>query len=206
MQLATPRHAAARVYRALAVAYHQPAEAIRVAKNLTDLRESLSAAGAADLAPLVAQMAGSVAAAPDKQDLTVEYCRLFYGPGKLVAPPYESVYLGGGVLMGEPTLGVLRRYEEAGVQVWEGFRDCPDHIAAELEYLFFTAREAANFAALGRADTAQLWVQRHRAFLSEHLAAWVKPFAVKVLEGSQNVYYRALVELTLGWVERENGQ
>lgn len=203
MLLTAPRHATARVFRALAVAYHQPTQEIYQPQYLEYLREALTEAGAAELLPLVEQMAGGLAATPDLTDLTVAYCKLFFGPVKLVAPPYESVYLGGGVVMGEPALAVLRRYEEARVQLWEGFRECPDHIATELEFLYFTAGEAANFAALRRDATAVVWTARYRTFLQEHLCRWAGAFARKVEDGTENQFYVGLARLTAAWVERE---
>lgn len=193
----------ARVYRALARAFHQPAADLYHPAFLETLRRSLDAAGASGLLPLVEEMAEGLRDLPDLTDLTVEYCRLFYGPGKVAAPPYESVYLGGGLLMGEPAIQVLRCYEEAGVRIGDGFRDMPDHIGAELEYLCLAARETGNFAALRRHGTVGLWAARYRSFLTEHLAPWVRPFATKVHEGSDSRFYRALVTLTTRWVERE---
>lgn len=71
-----------------------------------------------------------------EQDLMIEYARLFVGPYSLIAPPYGSYYLDGGIVMGETTVAVKQIYELAGVMLNENFKDLPDHIITELEFLY----------------------------------------------------------------------
>lgn len=201
MRMTFPRRVDARVLRALAVAYHMPTPQLCSAEFLCELGDALTAAGVPGLLQHVDAMGEGLQETPEPTALTVEYCKLFYGPGKVAAPPYESVYLGGGVTMGEPAIAVVRKYQEAGVQVWEGFRNCPDHIAAELEFLYFAAGEAANFRALGREETARIWAERYNAFLREHLSRWVARFCRKIEEGTEQKFYLGLARLTAAVVE-----
>ncbi|GAH03838.1 unnamed protein product, partial [marine sediment metagenome] len=69
--------------------------------------------------------------------LKVDYARLFVGPYSLLAPPYGSVYLEGERrIMGDSTLNVLAMYRETGLDIAQDFNDAPDHIAAELEFMY----------------------------------------------------------------------
>ncbi|MDP3016975.1 MAG: molecular chaperone TorD family protein [Deltaproteobacteria bacterium] len=72
------------------------------------------------------------------EDLAVEYARLFVGPYELKAPPYGSVYLGGARrVMGNSTMGVIKLYEETGLVMDKDFKELPDHIAVELEFMYY---------------------------------------------------------------------
>jgi TorA maturation chaperone TorD len=85
---------------------------------------------------------------------------------------------------------------EGGFDIAEDFRELPDHIAAELEFLYLLlwkeneARRDGDGAAL--AATTAL----RRRFLGGHLGSWAGRFAAAVREGAQTAYYRELAELT----------
>ncbi|MFZ5815994.1 MAG: TorD/DmsD family molecular chaperone [Bacillota bacterium] len=194
--------ASARIYQRLALIFHQPGAKLYDPTFLAGLREDLAAAGAERLLHLVDEMAEGLRQTPDLTELTVAYCKLFYGPQKMLAAPYESIYLGGGVLMGESTRLVSRRYQEARVQLWEGFKNMPDHVAAELEFLYYTQMRADFAAASGLQRAARLWDRRHREFLTNHLSRWVRRLAEKVIEGSPSRFYSAAARLLAGWVIR----
>ncbi|MFZ5826261.1 MAG: TorD/DmsD family molecular chaperone, partial [Bacillota bacterium] len=140
----------ARIYQRLALLFHQPDATLYDPAFLAGLRDDLAAVGAERLLHLVDEMAEGLRHTPDLTELTVAYCKLFYGPQKMLAAPYESIYLGGGVLMGESARLVSRRYQEARVQVWEGFKNMPDHVAAELEFLYYTQMRADFAVRSGR--------------------------------------------------------
>ncbi|HDH01197.1 MAG TPA: molecular chaperone TorD, partial [Nitrospirae bacterium] len=80
-----------------------------------------------------------------EEDLCVEYAKLFVGPFELLAPPYGSVYLDdGGRVMGDSTMRVIEAYQKEGLSGNDDFKDLPDHIAVEMEfmsYLIYKERE-----------------------------------------------------------------
>jgi len=72
------------------------------------------------------------------QPLQVEYARLFVGPFHVEAPPYGSVYLEtNGRLMGESTIAVKKFYQKYGLELDQDFSELPDHISAELEFVYY---------------------------------------------------------------------
>ena len=74
----------------------------------------------------------------DLEPLKVDFSKLFVGPYTLSAAPYGSVYLEAErKMMGDSTLDVKNRYREAGLDTAKTFKDAPDHIAAELEFMYY---------------------------------------------------------------------
>jgi TorA maturation chaperone TorD len=151
-----------------------------------------------------ARRLASAFAADDLQTLLIDYTRLFLAPEGPLAQPYGSVWLGGAQpLMQDSTLDVLALYEEAGFEVAEDFRDLPDHIAAELEFLYaLVFREAAarRQGDAGQADAARAL---RRRLIAEHLGRSTPPFAAAMRAGAQTAFYRELADLTARFIERE---
>ena len=76
----------------------------------------------------------------DEEELLVEYARLLVGPNELPAPPYGSVYLEEGrKVMGESTARVMEFYKAEGLSMNEQFQNLPDHITAEMEFMYYLA-------------------------------------------------------------------
>ena len=207
MQPSDPNDGAARadVARLLAACYYEPGPEFAEERVFEALRDA-----AAGIDPELAASAGRLGAAfaaERPEDLLVDYARLFLGPVDTRAKPYGSVWLDDdGPLMGDSTMAVLQHYEEGGFEVDEGFRDLPDHVAVELEYLYVLLfREAEAWA---RNDPATLrGASKLRArFLAEHLGAWIAPFATAVREGAECAFYRELATLTERFVTLESAR
>jgi TorA maturation chaperone TorD len=68
-------------------------------------------------------------------ELSLEYTRLFVGPGKHVSP-YESVHASdSGSLRDEAASTVQRIVESAGIEFQADYHGMPDHIRVELEFM-----------------------------------------------------------------------
>ncbi len=125
-----------------------------------------------------------------------EYHRLFLGPMRPVAPPFESVYRDG-VAFGPSTADFLEELRREGLETVDTFRLPPDHVAVELEYLahmLLRAREARAGAypeeSVARLDHAQ-------AFVDRHLAQWLPRFLGRLEAAAPESPYTALVRLAL---------
>ncbi|MFN3477256.1 MAG: molecular chaperone [Candidatus Methylomirabilales bacterium] len=132
-------------------------------------------------------------------DLRLEYTRLFIGPYGLPVPPYESVYRERTV-MGASTLDVLRRYEEAGFIFSPSFKELPDHVAVELEFLALLSSEEAE--AWERGDTAKAFhlLRLEEAFLRDHLGEWIGGFSDRLVSSTEGPFYQAMAELLQAYV------
>jgi TorA maturation chaperone TorD len=136
--------------------------------------------------------------------LLVDYTRLFLGPVQTLAQPYGSVWLGGDKgLMQASTMAVLALYAEGGFEVDEAFRDLPDHVAAELEFLYLLLFREAQARHGGDAGALAAVADLRRRFLDAHLGAWIGAFAAAVRTGARTDFYRELAGLTERFVAGE---
>ena len=153
--------------------------------------------------PFVVEMKAELESTTSFEPLEVDYARLFVGPYHLLAPPYGSVYLDGArQVMGDSTLDVIKNYREAGIDVNEEFTEPPDHIAAELEFIYFLIMKALESVADSDFRGAVKLSGRQRFFLERHLAAWVDEFTFNVEENADTRFYKNLARVTklfVGW-------
>ncbi len=164
-------------------------------------------AAAQTLDPGLAQqvrLLGAAFVAEDRQELLVDYTRLFLGPTQALAQPYESVWMTGErALMQDSTMALLELYEQGGFEIADDFRDLPDHIAAELEFLYLLIFRENEARRSGNVDALAVTVALRKRFLAEHLGRWVAPFTAATREGAQSEFYRQLAALTERLVGRE---
>ena len=131
--------------------------------------------------------------------LNVDYAKLFVGPFNLLAPPYGSVYLEGkSQVMGNSTIDVKKRYAEEGLDI--GLKEAPDHIAIELEFLYFLVFQ--EIAAFNDNDfnNMNLYQSKQKSFLETHLGVWVTDFTNNIAENTETVFYKNLARLTDSFV------
>ena len=131
------------------------------------------------------------------ESIRVDFAKLFVGPYKLLAAPYGSVYLDGQrKMMGDSTQDVRSRYREAGLDTAKNFKDAPDHISAELEFMYFLIFKEIEAFADSDTETAMRFIQKQKSFLEDHLMAWVPTFAASIIENAQNPFYPNLAKAT----------
>ena len=131
------------------------------------------------------------------RDVLLAYTRLFLGPGRPVAHPYESVHVEGH-LLGEAAAQVVRCYAEAGLEVSAADRELPDHVSLELAFM-------AHLAAQEKADPDQetVWRDRQRRFLHEHLVRWLPQFCEKIECSEAHPYYSEAAQAAKELVEED---
>ncbi|MDH5535838.1 MAG: molecular chaperone TorD family protein [Betaproteobacteria bacterium] len=188
--------------RFLAACYYEPGSEFAEER----LFDSMSGA-ASRISPELAAGARSLAeafGAERLEHLLVDYTRLFLGPTEILAKPYGSVWLDGEkTLMQDSTMAVVSLYEQAGFEMDESFRELPDHIAAELEFLYLLTYRENEAHRNGEADALQAATGLKRRFLNQHLGRWIGPFSAAVVAGAQSGFYRQLAELTERFVRME---
>ena len=135
-------------------------------------------------------------------DLKADYAKLFSGPYTLLAPPYGSVYLDGErKVMGDSTVEVRSVYRRAGVDISNDFHDAPDHIAAELEFIYFLIFKEVE--ALGESDVGRAidFLNQQKTFMTDHLCAWVPLFTERLEEVAETEFYKNLARATKAFLE-----
>lgn len=158
------------------------------------------AAAAARIDPALAERArrlrDAFAAAP-LESLLVDYTRLFLGPVDARARPYGSVWLEtDGGLMKDSTAAVMALYAEGKFEISADFRDLPDHVAAELEFLYLQLFRCAQATLAGDKAALASAMRLRRRLLDEHLGMWAGPFAAAIEAGAETDYYRELAGIT----------
>ena len=193
------QHPATEALRVLADCYHQPDEKLagRI-EGLETLVESLGETSATMARNLLSELNEK-----DMDLLLVDYAKLFVGPFELTAPPFGSVYLEDGhKLMGESTMDVKQIYRLGGLEMSDDFSNPPDHIAAELEFLYFLHVREAGLRETD-SETADLVQELRKEFLSRHLGAWGIQFAEKVRDNATTEFFQTLGGLTKVVIENE---
>jgi len=192
-------HLRLEAYRLLADGYYRPEQSLL--DSLPTLEACMEQV-CSEAGKYINQMQADIAGKVGPDNLEVDYARLFVGPFNLLAPPYGSVYLEDGrLVMGNSTADVQKRYKEAGLDVATGFKDAPDHITAELEFmhfLIFKAMEATNQGDVNGIVTCLL---NQQSFLEEHLGAWVPEFAGNVVDNAKTAFYRNLARATEAFIK-----
>jgi TorA maturation chaperone TorD len=151
-----------------------------------------------------ARRLGEEFAAEGADKLLLDYTRLFLGPMHIIAKPYGSVWLERDkALMGDSAMAVQNLYREGGFDMDEEFHELPDHIAAELEFLYLLIYRENEAHRDGKPEALQAKTALRKRFLDEHLGRWIGPFTAAVREGAQTGYYRHLAELTDRFVRME---
>ena len=173
----------ANAYKFLSECYYLPDE---------ELGQKVADAAQAD--GFFGELNGCVPPAAELESLILDFTQLFIGPFKLLAPPYGSFYLDDSKIMGESTVDVRNWYEKEGLDVV--IKDAPDHIAMELEFMYYLIAKQTQATNEANIQEIQLYQQKQRTFLESHLARWLTRFVENVQENSQTKFYKKLAGLT----------
>jgi TorA maturation chaperone TorD len=138
------------------------------------------------------------------EDLNWDYHRLFVGPYKLLAPPYESAYRNDShLVMQEETIAVREVYQTAGLRVKNLHTFPDDHIGIELELMYYLTKE--NYKALleKKREKALQFLNLQKKFLDEHLSRWIPLFSGDIINNAKTGFYKGIAILTRGYIEEE---
>jgi len=188
--------------RFLAACYYQPGPEFSEEKVFDSMVDAATRIHP-DLAAHARRL-GEGFSAEEPESLLVDYTRLFLGPAHIVAKPYGSVWLDGeNTLMGDSTMAVQELYHEGGFEMDEEFRELPDHIAAELEFLYLLIYRENEGHRNGEPEAVKTAAGLRKRFLDEQLGRWIGPFTAAVTAGAESEFYRQLAELTDRFVKME---
>jgi TorA maturation chaperone TorD len=191
--------ATADVYRLLSACFYQPEKMFLEEDIFGQLEKALSCC-----APQLREGANRLGAAFGEESieaLLLDYSRLFLGPFEIQAKPYGSVYLDGEkIVMGDSTMDALACYRRGGFSPADDFKEMPDHIAVELEFLYLLCfRQAGALAERNSVVAAENQALR-REFLRNHLGVWAAKFSSRVAAAANSGFYRRLAELLEAFV------
>lgn len=137
-------------------------------------------------------------------ELAADYNRLFLGMGPHPVPPYESVYTSPeGLLMQDARDEVLAAYRAQGLDAPDDFNLPEDHLALECAFVAELAERTAAAAEHDGQQAVDKLIAFQRAFVEEHLAAWVPAFGAEVETRARTSFYRGLATLACEQVEAD---
>ena len=133
------------------------------------------------------------------QQVNVEFTRLFIGPPKPAAPPWETLNRNPEATcgFGEATFAMRTLLREAGLCVQNENHQYEDHLGIELLYLSERCRAFAQREPSFEEETAV------REFVQKHPLAWIPTFHARIRTAAPHGYFDGLVELAWGLLEAE---
>ena len=191
-------------YRLLSACFYQPEKDLFLQeglfKNLASVLEQISPDASAAVGEMEKEFSRY-----GEEELTVDYAKLFVGPNELIAPPFGSVYLDTGRrVIGDSTMEVIRMYEEQGLVMDKEFRNLPDHITAELEFMSYLIARETEALEKSDMDGAHNYIGIQEQFLDRFLRKWVPPLCDKMKAGAESGFYKVLADLTAAFIRGEH--
>ncbi len=128
-----------------------------------------------------------------------DYTRLFIGPGKVLAPPWESVYFNDTrTIFDERTLQVRDTYRRFGLEPVRVHQEPDDHVGLEMAFLAHLAGEALKGLEAGDEAELERLLAAQKEFASQHLFGWFGSWYKLVEEKARSDFYRGLALLSKG--------
>ncbi|SDM39245.1 TorD/DmsD family molecular chaperone [Halarsenatibacter silvermanii] len=138
------------------------------------------------------------------EELLIEHSKLFLGPDKLLAPPYGSYYIDDKVTMGESTRAVMDIYEKLELELSDSFKDLPDHIALELNFLAYLTEQQLVLSEEHKSeDSGENVLKWQKYFLENCLAPWYEPFVDRIKNNFDSEYYDSLADILAYFLAQE---
>ena len=124
-----------------------------------------------------------------------EYTRLFIGPAKLPAPPWESVYVGKErLLFQESTLKVRNWYRKYHVLPSDYPHVADDHLALEMDFMGRLCDLCLKAVESSERDKIQSILSDQKEFLTQHLLKWIPKFREQIMASETKLMYPAIAE------------
>ncbi len=139
-----------------------------------------------------------------REDLGIEFTRLFMGPGEHISP-HESIFVEvdgeAGGLYGAITVKVKKFIETTGLEYDDSFTGLPDHVSAELEFMCKLGEFEAEKWSNGDDEGARYCMSVQKMFAEEHLLRWIPQFCEQVIARAELPFYREMARITNEFVD-----
>ena len=125
-------------------------------------------------------------------DLEAIYVRLFISSrGGIAAPLYQSCYeYENAPLMGASATDMQQRFESKGLSLAEDMNEPPDHLAIELEYLYYLLEAGWDQDNWDLLDEAV-------SFATDILIPWLTPFSERLSADTNSHFYSLMTSLLM---------
>ncbi|WP_314010939.1 molecular chaperone TorD family protein [Cryptobacterium curtum] len=129
------------------------------------------------------------------RSVSAEFTRLFVGPPKPLAAPWETLHLASGasVGFGQPTFDMQDLLRCHNLEIHNKNNQYADHIGIELLFLSVLCRDVADVVDTKDFAAAEMKVQE---YVATHPARWVASLADAVAHAEPEGYFICLLNLT----------
>ncbi|ONI45613.1 hypothetical protein AN640_04300 [Candidatus Epulonipiscium fishelsonii] len=122
-------------------------------------------------------------------ELKAEYTYLFVGPKQIPAPIFESVYMSNKrMLFTDTTINVRKDYQRSGIEVVRKNQIPDDHLAYELEFMYYLAYKIEENITDEQLES--VFLKASKSFLENHLLKWVPQFCENVQKHAESEFYK----------------
>lgn len=133
------------------------------------------------------------------KDINADYTSLLVGVGKVLAPPWESVYFTEDrLIFQEQTIQVRKWYRRFGLELENLHKEPDDHIGLEMSFIAFLAELGVKALQEKNTDEFESLNESQSQFLSNQLLKWGPLWCGLVIQHAKTDYYQGLGHLTLG--------
>lgn len=131
-----------------------------------------------------------------------DYTKMFIGPYKLPAPPWESAYMTEEkLLFQEKTLEVRKKYLKYNFVPKYFLQEADDHVGLELDFMYrisLMALEKYNSKAIE--EVVEI-LNDQAIFLEEHLLKWIPVFTKNIVENAHTSFYLGAAKVLKAYLE-----
>lgn len=136
------------------------------------------------------------------EELHWDYTRMFIGPYKLPAPPWESAYLNEErLLFQKETMEVRDMYIKYSFIPENYLYEPDDHIGLELD--FMSKLIELSIGAYEKSDEEKFLkvIKDEEFFLNNHLLKWCNVFCEDIINNSNTNFYKGIAKVLSGYLE-----
>lgn len=134
-----------------------------------------------------------------------DFNKLFIGPAKLLAPPYESAYRNPeGLLMQQETLNVRNFYNLVGLTIDKKNIEPDDFIVIELEFICFLLSNIAKSLTNDNLSSYEYFSEKYKEFLERFLLQWIFQHCKDIIIHCHTSLCKGMALITQGFFETEN--
>lgn len=133
-----------------------------------------------------------------------EYMRLLVGPGRLIAYPWASTYLGKEkILFQESTLKVREIYRKYGFRTHEYKKVADDHIAIELHFMSKMSQIVKEAFESDNEEKMIYFLKAQVEFIKEHMLKWIPKYTKNIQTARTTYLYAQFAEAVEAFINTD---
>lgn len=137
--------------------------------------------------------------------LNEDYMRLFVGPGRLLAAPWQSVYTNKDrAVFQMESASVKNWYLRFDLALASEYNEPADHVGLEFAFVAHLAELILAAAAIRDGEEVKRLIAAQRGFLGQHVSRWVPRWASDVAQHARTDLYRGLALLARSTIVETN--